>query len=79
MLKKIATVIFGLSIAAAIAYLVLIPHSIAIQHIHNIHISETITTYPLSHYQMVLEAIKVFAIVNIPNYFIATYWCINKR
>lgn len=79
MLKKIATFIFILSIAAAAAYLIFIPHSISIQHIHNIHVSETITTYPLSHSQMLLGAIKIFAVVNLPNYFIIAYWCINKR
>lgn len=79
MLKKIATFIFILSIAVAAAYLIFIPHTIRIQHIHNVRISETITTYPLSHSQMFLGAIKIFAVVNLPNYFIIAYWCINKR
>lgn len=70
MKNKIMIFIFILSIAAAIVYLIAIPHAVAVQQVHTAAEHGTITTYPLNHHEMMVEAVKVILIVNIPNYFI---------
>jgi flagellar basal body-associated protein FliL len=79
MKKKMIIFIFILSIIAAIVYILAIPHSTTVETIHTATEHSTITTYPLSHYEMVISTIKVFLLVNIPNYCILLYTFLHKH
>lgn len=67
--KKIMLGMFCLSIICVILYLLLIPHTETVQHLVNNVEDVTITTHPLTLKSMLIEALKIFCIINIPNVF----------
>ena len=76
--KRITIIIFILSIVAAVVYIIAIPHSITVETIHTATEHSTITTQPLSYYEMMKSAIKVILLVNIPNYCILLHTLLHK-
>jgi len=79
MKKKMIISIFVLSIIAALTYIIAIPHSVTVEQIHTATEHSTITTQPLGHYEMIVSTIKVFLLVNIPNYCILLYTLLHKH
>ena len=79
MKKRITISIFILSIVAAAAYIIAIPHSVTVETIHTATEHSTITTQPLSRYEMIKSAIKVIMLVNIPNYCILLHTLLHRH
>lgn len=72
-IKKWILFFFILSLVAVIAYLIAIPHTVSTEYIHTRLEHATITTIPFTQREMLFEAVKVFLLVNIPNYFLLLY------
>ena len=58
--------VFAVSIILVIAYLLLIPKEISATQLKAATVNETITVIPLSKSEMIRNALKLFAVANIP-------------
>ena len=65
--KKIVLGLLFVSIICTALYICLIPHTVYVDHIKNNIFNDTITTHPLSWANMLIQAVKLFLIINIPN------------